>query len=88
MYGGTRTYYKSEQIRVIIHTRSDQTYADTYQIRTLVHSRYKSKQIHIPDSYRFRTYPKTNKFINLYHNDIQSYTCSEVPVGTTKSILI
>ena len=81
-------YYKSEQIKVIIHTRSNQTYADTYQIRTLVHSRYRSQQIHITDSYRFITYLKTNRFIGLYHNHIQSYTCSEVPVGITKPILI
>ena len=58
---GTRRYDKSEQIRIISHTRSDQTYADTYQIWTLVHSRYGSQQIHIPDSYRFKTYPKTNR---------------------------
>ena len=42
VYRGTRRYYKSEHIRVIIHTRSDQTYADTYLIRTLVHSKYRS----------------------------------------------
>ena len=85
---GTRRYDKSEQIRIISPTRSDQTYADTYQIWTLVHSRYRSQPIHIPDSYRFRTYPKTNRFIGLYHSHIQSYTCSEVPVGTTGLILI
>ena len=85
---GTRRYDKSEQIRIISHTRSDQTYADTYQIWTLVHSRYGSQQIHIPDSYRFRTYPKTKQIIGLYHNHIQSYTCSEVPVGTIGLILI
>ena len=79
-------YYKSEQIRVIKHTRLDQTYADTYQIRTLVHSRYILQQIHIQDSYIFRTYQKRNRFIGLYLNHIQSYTCSEVPVGT-KEIL-
>ena len=56
MCEGTRRYDKSEQIRIISHARSDQTYADTYQIWTLVHSRYRSQQIHIPDSYRFRTY--------------------------------
>ena len=59
-----------------IHTRSDQTYTDTYQIRTLVHSRYKSHQIHILGSYRFRTYKKTNRFIGLYQNHIQTYTYS------------
>ena len=37
---GTRRYDKSEQIRIISHTGSDQTYADTYQVWTLVHSRY------------------------------------------------
>ena len=58
---GTCRYDKSEQIKIISHTRSDQTYVDTYQIWTLVHSRYESQQIHIPDSYRFRTYPKTNR---------------------------
>ena len=58
---GTRRYDKSEQIRIISHTRSNQTYTYTYKIWTLVHSRYGSQQIHIPDSYRFRTYPKTNK---------------------------
>ena len=58
---GTRRYDKSEQIRIILHTRSDQTYVDTYQIWTLVHSRYRSQQIHIPDSYRFRTYPNRNR---------------------------
>ena len=36
---GTRMYDKSEQIIIVSHTRSDQTYADTYQIWTLVHSR-------------------------------------------------
>ena len=61
MCEGTRRYDKSEQIRIISHAWSDQTYADTYQIWTLVHSRYRSQQIHIPDSYKFRTYPKTNK---------------------------
>ena len=88
MCEGTRRYDKSEQIRIISHARSDQTYADTYQIWTLVHSRYRSQQIHIPDSYRFRIYPKANRFIGLYHSHIQSYTCSEVPVGTTRLILI
>ena len=39
---GTRRYDESEQIRIIAHTRSDQTYADTYQVWTLVHSRYRS----------------------------------------------
>ena len=61
MCEGTRRYDKSEQIIIISHARSDQTYADTYKIWTLVHSRYRSQQIHIPDSYRFRTYPKTNR---------------------------
>ena len=28
-YEGTRRYNKSEHIRIISHTRSDQTYADT-----------------------------------------------------------
>ena len=88
MCKGTRRYDKSEQIRIISHARSYQTYVDTYQIWTLVHSRYRSQQIHIPDSYRFRTYQKTNRFIGLYHSHIQSYTCSEVPVGTTGLILI
>ena len=37
------------------------------QIRSLVRSRYKSHQIHIPSSYRFRTYP-----IGLYQNHIQT----------------
>ena len=46
------------------------------QIRTLVRNRYRSHQIHIPSSYRFRTYPKTNRFIGLYHNHIQNYTYS------------
>ena len=59
-----------------IHTRSNQTYTDTYHIRTLVLSRYISQQIHIPGSRRFRTYPKTNRFIGLYHNHIQTYTYS------------
>ena len=68
MYGGTRRYYKSEQIRVIIHTGLDQTYADTYQIRTLVHSRYRSQHIHIPGLYRFRTYPKTNRVVGSYQS--------------------
>ena len=36
---GTHRYDKSEQIRIISRTRSDQTYADTYHIWTLVHSR-------------------------------------------------
>ena len=58
---GTRMYDKSELIIIVSHTRSDQTYADTYQIWTLVHSRYGSQQIQIPDSYRFRTYPITNR---------------------------
>ena len=40
---GTRRYDKSEQIRIISHTSSEQTYADTYKIRTLVHSRYISQ---------------------------------------------
>ena len=88
MCEGTRRYDKSEQIKIISHARSDQTYVDTYQIWTLLHSRYRSQQIHIPDSYRFRTYPKANRFIGLYHSHIQSYTCSEVPVGTTGLILI
>ena len=57
----TRRYDKSKQIRIILHTRSDQTYVDTYQIWTLVHSRYRSQQIHILDSYIFRTYPNTNR---------------------------
>ena len=61
MYKGTRRYDKSEHIRIISHARSDQTYADTYKIWTLVHSRYRSQQIHIQDSYKFRTYPKTNR---------------------------
>ena len=59
-----------------IHTGSNQTYTYTYQIRTLVHRRYKSQQIHIPGSRRFRTYKKTNRFIGLYHNHIQTYTYS------------
>ena len=29
LYEGTRRYDKSEQIRIISHTRSDQTYTDT-----------------------------------------------------------
>ena len=58
---GTRRYDKSELIIIVLHTSSNQTYADTYQIWTLVHSRYGSQQIHIPDSYRFRTYPITNR---------------------------
>ena len=61
MCEGTHRYDKSEHIRIISHARSNQTYADTYQIWTLVHSTYRSQQIHIPDSYRFRTYPKTNR---------------------------
>ena len=65
---------KSESYQ--IHTGSNQTYTDTYQIRTLVHSRYRSQQIHISGSRRFRTYPKTNRFIDLYHNHIQTYTYS------------
>ena len=60
---GTRRYDKSEQIIIVSHTRSDQTYADTYQIWTLVHSRYGSQQIHIPDSYRFITYQITNRLL-------------------------
>ena len=68
LYEGTRRHDKSKQIRIIIHTRSDQTYADTYQIQTLVHSRYKSQQIHIPGLYRLRTYPKTNRVVGLYQN--------------------
>ena len=60
-YEGTRRYDKSEHIKIISQARTDQTYADTYQIWTLVHSRYRSQQIHIPDSYRFRTYKKTNR---------------------------
>ena len=83
----TRRYDKSELIIIVSHTRSDQTYSDTYQIWTLVHSRYGSQQIHIPDLYRFRTYPITNK-LSVYHNHIQSYTCSEAPIGTTGLILI
>ena len=31
---------------------------------------------------------KNKQIIGLYHNHIQSYTCSEVPVGTTGLILI
>ena len=86
---GTRRYDKSEQIIIILNTRLDQTYVDTYQIWTLVHRRYRSQQIHIPDSYRFRTYISNNKqIIGLNHNHIQSYTCLEVPVGTTELILI
>ena len=61
----TRRYDKSELIIILSHTRSDQTYADTYQICTLVHSRYGSQQIHIPDSYKFRTYPITNR-LSIY----------------------
>ena len=57
---GTLRYDKSELIIIVSHTRSDQTYADTYQIWTLVHNRCGSQQIHIPDSYRFRTYSITN----------------------------
>ena len=60
---GTRRYDKSEQIIIVSHTRSDHTYADTYQIWTLVHSRYGSLHIHIPDSYRFITYPITNRLL-------------------------
>ena len=63
MCEGTRRYDKSEHIRIISHARSDQTYADTFQIWTLVHSRYGSQQINIPDSYRFRTYPITNRLL-------------------------
>ena len=55
---GRRRYDKSELIIIVSHTRSDWTYADTYHIWTLVRSRYGSQQRHIPDSYRFRTYPK------------------------------
>ena len=40
------------------------------QIRTLVRSRYRSHQIHIPGSYRFRTYPKTNRVVGLYHKHL------------------
>ena len=40
------------------------------QIRTLVRSRYRSHQIHIPGSYRFRTYPKTNRVVGLYQNHL------------------
>ena len=88
MCEGTRRYDKSEHIRIISNARSDHTYVDTYKIWTLVHSRYRSQQIHISDSYRFRTYQKTNRFIGLYLSHIQSYTCLEVPVGTTRLILI
>ena len=59
-----------------IHTGSNQTYTYTYHIRTLVHSRYRSQQIHILSSYRFKTYLKTNRFIGLYSNHIQTYTYS------------
>ena len=59
-----------------IHTGSYQTYTNTYQIWTLVHSRYRSHQINIPGSYRFKTYPKINRFIGLYHIHIQTYTYS------------
>ena len=65
MCKGTHRYDKSEHIIIISHARSDQTYADTYQIWTLVHSRYRSQQIHIPDSYRFITYPKINR-LSIY----------------------
>ena len=58
---GTRRYDKSELIIIVSHTRSGQMYADTYHIWTLVHSRYGSQQIQIPNSYRFRTYPITNR---------------------------
>ena len=85
MYGGTRRYYKSEQIRVIIHTGSDQTYADTYQIRTLVHNRYRSQQIRIPGLYRFRTYPKKNRvvhnrllLIRISHRSYRAYSHAKV----------
>ena len=60
---GTRKYDKLEQIIIVSHIRLDQTYADTYQIWTLVYSRYGSQHIHIPDSYRFRTYPIANKLL-------------------------
>ena len=38
----TRRYDKSEQIRIKLPTRLDQTYANTYEIWTLVNSRYGS----------------------------------------------
>ena len=75
----TYTYTMASRNRsesYLIYTRPYQTYTDTYQIQTLVHSRYKSHQIHIPSSYRFKTYQKTNRFIGLYHNHIQTYTYS------------
>ena len=68
---GTRRYDKSEQIIIISHTRSDQTYADTYTGFIQIQNISKNKLI-----------------IGLYHNHIQSYTCSEVPVGNTGLILI
>ena len=67
----TRRYDKSELIIIVSHTRSDHTYADTYQIWTLVHSRYGSQQIHIPDSYRFRTDTGV-------HSDLYSYSLFSV----------
>ena len=58
------------------HIKYIQGHIRLIQIQTLVHSRYKSHQIHILGSYRFRTYLKTNRFIGLYHNHIQTYTYS------------
>ena len=40
------------------------------QIQTLVRNRYRSHQIHIVGLHRFRTYPKTNRFVGLYHNHL------------------
>ena len=94
---GTRRYDKSEQIRIILHTRSYQTYVDTYQIWTLVHSRYKSQQIHIPDSYRFKIYPNTNRlsvYIIIIFRVIQflmlitGLCLFGSPIGVTKLILM
>ena len=59
--------YSYSLFRVLIHTSQIRF----MQIRTLVRSRYKSHQIHIQSSYRFRTYP-----IGLYQSHIQTYTYS------------
>ena len=68
---------KSKQIKVISNTY--RVRSDLY--RYISDSRYRSHQIHIPGSYRFRTFSKTNRFLGLYQNHIQTYTYSCQGIG-------
>ena len=72
-FEGTRRYNKSEQIRIISHTRSEQTYTDTRLIR------YRTYQI--------QEYPLVLQDLLIYRSTrryYRTYTETGVSVGTTE----